>query len=241
MFGNIIPGWRDRCDHRPQKGDSLHLPDWVQLEFGKTLVFDRSAEKEGKPTVGTEPPAAVAGFSKANSRRVPVLERWAPPRRHHHAPATAILLHLLGRDRVDRRHVLRLLLPAAGGPLKVSETAQGVCRCGLPHSPASCRTRPSQLSFCWQLAQPCWPKVGLRQAPVGLRPCHAVIGVLVHGGRCLRNVYLVSLPEVADSVRKPAHGDGRCPRVLNGILYAWLHSTSCSAFCTVGCCHSLLA
>ena len=32
----------------------------VQLEFGKTLIFDRSADKEGQPTVGTLPVTSIA-------------------------------------------------------------------------------------------------------------------------------------------------------------------------------------
>ncbi|ASM76689.1 hypothetical protein VITFI_CDS0911 [Vitreoscilla filiformis] len=49
MWGNII------IDH--SKGTGYTYPSWVQLVFGKTLVFDRSAETEGLPTAGTEAPA----------------------------------------------------------------------------------------------------------------------------------------------------------------------------------------
>jgi hypothetical protein len=39
-------------------GAAYSYPTWVQLVFGKTLVFDRSAEKDGQPAVGVEPAAA---------------------------------------------------------------------------------------------------------------------------------------------------------------------------------------
>jgi hypothetical protein len=40
-------------DHN--KGTAYTYPTWVQLVFGKTLVFDRSAEKDGQPVMGAEP------------------------------------------------------------------------------------------------------------------------------------------------------------------------------------------
>ena len=60
MFGNIILGGGIGAIIDHNKGTAYTYPIWVQLEFGKTLVFDRSAEKEGKPTIGTESPVAAA-------------------------------------------------------------------------------------------------------------------------------------------------------------------------------------
>ncbi|MEK0417054.1 MAG: hypothetical protein RI949_1060 [Pseudomonadota bacterium] len=40
-------------DHK--KGTAYTYPTWVRLTFGKTLVFDRAQEKEGRPVEGTEP------------------------------------------------------------------------------------------------------------------------------------------------------------------------------------------
>lgn len=48
--GNLIGA---AIDH--SKGTAYTYPTWIQLVFGKTLVFDRSAEKEGFPVVGAEP------------------------------------------------------------------------------------------------------------------------------------------------------------------------------------------
>jgi len=59
MFGNIILGGGIGAIIDHNKGTAYTYPLWVQLEFGKTLVFDRSTEKEGQPTIGTVP-AAVA-------------------------------------------------------------------------------------------------------------------------------------------------------------------------------------
>ncbi|AVS79681.1 hypothetical protein C8246_15215 [Paracidovorax avenae] len=59
LAGNIIfgSGIGAIIDHN--KGTAYTYPTWVQLVFGQTLVFDRSAEKEGAPVIGTAP-AAVA-------------------------------------------------------------------------------------------------------------------------------------------------------------------------------------
>jgi hypothetical protein len=40
-------------DHN--KGTAYTYPTWVQLVFGKTPVFDRSAEKDGQTVMGAEP------------------------------------------------------------------------------------------------------------------------------------------------------------------------------------------
>ncbi len=58
MWGNIILGGGIGAIIDHNKGTAYTYPTWVQLVFGKTLVFDRTAEKEGQPTPGTEPIAA---------------------------------------------------------------------------------------------------------------------------------------------------------------------------------------
>jgi hypothetical protein len=60
MFGNILLGGGIGAIIDHNKGTAYSYPIWVQLVFGKSLVFDRSTEKDGVPTVGTEAPAATA-------------------------------------------------------------------------------------------------------------------------------------------------------------------------------------
>ncbi len=55
MFGNIIFGGGIGAIIDHNKGTAYTYPTWMQLVFGKTLVFDRSAQKESQPTAGTEP------------------------------------------------------------------------------------------------------------------------------------------------------------------------------------------
>ena len=58
MWGNIIIGGGIGAIIDHSKGTAYTYPTWVQLVFGKTLIFDRTVEKEGQPTPGTEPVAA---------------------------------------------------------------------------------------------------------------------------------------------------------------------------------------
>ena len=58
MWGNIIIGGGIGAIIDHNKGTAYTYPTWMQLVFGKTMIFDRSAEKEGMPAVGTEPAAA---------------------------------------------------------------------------------------------------------------------------------------------------------------------------------------
>lgn len=60
MFGNILLGGGIGAIIDHNKGTAYTYPTWVQLVFGKTIIFDRSAETEGQPTAGTEPVGAVA-------------------------------------------------------------------------------------------------------------------------------------------------------------------------------------
>ena len=55
LAGNIILGGGIGAIIDHNKGTAYTYPTWVQLVFGKTLVFDRSAEKDGQPVMGTEP------------------------------------------------------------------------------------------------------------------------------------------------------------------------------------------
>lgn len=59
MWGNIIIG--AIVDHNV--GTAYTYPTWVQLEFGKKLVFDRRAQKDGSPTPSTDPAAAQAAIA----------------------------------------------------------------------------------------------------------------------------------------------------------------------------------
>jgi len=65
MFGNIILGGGIGAIIDHNKGTAYTYPTWVQLVFGKTLVFDRTAEKNGQPTPATETPAAPAAAASA--------------------------------------------------------------------------------------------------------------------------------------------------------------------------------
>jgi hypothetical protein len=58
MWGNIIIGGGIGAIIDHNKGTAYTYPTWVQLIFGKTLIFDRSAEKDGQPTPSTEPVGA---------------------------------------------------------------------------------------------------------------------------------------------------------------------------------------
>ena len=59
MWGNIIFGGGIGAVIDHNKGTAYTYPTWVQLVFGKSMVFDRSTEKEGAPTLGTEPSAVA--------------------------------------------------------------------------------------------------------------------------------------------------------------------------------------
>lgn len=58
LAGNIIFGGGIGAIIDHNKGTAYTYPTWVQLVFGKTLVFDRSSEKDGQPVLGTEPVTA---------------------------------------------------------------------------------------------------------------------------------------------------------------------------------------
>jgi hypothetical protein len=58
LAGNILLGGGIGAIIDHNKGTAYTYPTWVQLVFGKTLVFDRSAEKDGQPVLGILPVAA---------------------------------------------------------------------------------------------------------------------------------------------------------------------------------------
>jgi len=67
MFGNIILGGGIGAIIDHNKGTAYTYPTWIQMVFGKTMVFDRNAEKEGKPTLGLEQAAAAAPAPAASA------------------------------------------------------------------------------------------------------------------------------------------------------------------------------
>lgn len=67
MWGNIILGGGIGAIIDHNKGTAYTYPTWIQLIFGKTLIFDRSAEKEGQPVLGAEPTGSPTASSNAAS------------------------------------------------------------------------------------------------------------------------------------------------------------------------------
>ncbi|RYY82241.1 MAG: hypothetical protein EOO24_40735 [Comamonadaceae bacterium] len=59
LAGNIIFGGAIGAIIDHSKGTAYTYPTWVQLTFGRTLVFDRWIEKEGTPLTGAEPVAVA--------------------------------------------------------------------------------------------------------------------------------------------------------------------------------------
>lgn len=60
MWGNILIGGGIGAVIDHNKGTAYTYPTWVQMVFGKSMVFDRSSEKEGAPTLGTEPAVSAS-------------------------------------------------------------------------------------------------------------------------------------------------------------------------------------
>jgi hypothetical protein len=58
LAGNILIGGGIGALIDHSKGTAYTYPTWVQLTFGKTLVFDRREEEEGQPVTGAQPLAA---------------------------------------------------------------------------------------------------------------------------------------------------------------------------------------
>jgi len=73
MWGNIIIGGGIGAIIDHNKGTAYTYPTWVQLVFGKALVFDRSAEKEGQPTLGTESGSTASAAPATTVAAAPAL------------------------------------------------------------------------------------------------------------------------------------------------------------------------
>ncbi len=71
MFGNILIGGGIGAIIDHSKGTAYTYPTWVQLVFGKTLVIDRSTEKDGQPALGVEPAAPAASAATIASAAAP--------------------------------------------------------------------------------------------------------------------------------------------------------------------------
>ena len=67
MFGNIILGGGIGMIIDHNTGNAYTYPAWVQLIFGKALVFDRSAEQDNQPVPPTPHPAASAPATTTKS------------------------------------------------------------------------------------------------------------------------------------------------------------------------------
>jgi hypothetical protein len=67
MWGNIILGGGVGAIIDHNKGTAYTYPSWIQLVFGKTLIFDRTTEKDGMPTPGTEPTTAASTPTAASA------------------------------------------------------------------------------------------------------------------------------------------------------------------------------
>ncbi len=70
MYSNILLGGGIGAIIDHNKGTAYTYPLWMQLEFGKTLVYDRRAEVTGQPLSGTQPssePITTAGASTTAS------------------------------------------------------------------------------------------------------------------------------------------------------------------------------
>src|SRR5205823_5197338 len=60
LAGNIIFGGGIGAIIDHNKGTAYTYPTWMQLQFGKTMVFDRSMEKDGAPVPGTIPTTSAS-------------------------------------------------------------------------------------------------------------------------------------------------------------------------------------
>jgi hypothetical protein len=68
LAGNILFGGGIGAIIDHNKGTAYTYPSWIQMAFGKTMVFDRSDEKEGRPVIGAElPGSAASGVAAAGA------------------------------------------------------------------------------------------------------------------------------------------------------------------------------
>ena len=59
MFGNILLGGGVGAIIDHNRGTAYTYPTWIQLIFGRSLVFDRRDEKDGQPTPPVAPTIAA--------------------------------------------------------------------------------------------------------------------------------------------------------------------------------------
>lgn len=86
MFGNIIIGGAVGAIIDHNKGTAYTYPTWIQLVFGKVMVFDRNDEKDGGPvageatgattvsTAGRAPPPGAPANTASNANRPVTLD-----------------------------------------------------------------------------------------------------------------------------------------------------------------------
>lgn len=60
MYGNILFGGGIGAIIDHSRGTAYKYPEWMQLVFGKILVFDRTEHKDGVPMAGKAPDADQA-------------------------------------------------------------------------------------------------------------------------------------------------------------------------------------
>lgn len=70
LAGNIIVGGVIGAVIDHNRGTAYTYPTWIEMIFGETLVFDRTAEKEGTPLKGAVAgtPAAVSTIGVSNAQ-----------------------------------------------------------------------------------------------------------------------------------------------------------------------------
>jgi hypothetical protein len=86
MFGNIIIGGAVGAIIDHNKGTAYTYPTWIQLVFGKVMVFDRNSEKDSGPvagettgatstsTAGRAPPSDAPANTASNAMRPVTLD-----------------------------------------------------------------------------------------------------------------------------------------------------------------------
>ena len=77
MLGNIIIGGVVGAIIDHSKGTGYTYPTWIQLVFGRMLVFDRADEEQGKPVPGQDPSSPKVKKQDENPRMTnEQLQRW---------------------------------------------------------------------------------------------------------------------------------------------------------------------
>lgn len=66
--GNVLLGGGIGMIVDHKKGTAYSYPGWVQLVFGKSMVFDRSAERDGLPVPGMETGTTVGAAPPPSGR-----------------------------------------------------------------------------------------------------------------------------------------------------------------------------